>query len=743
MAYRSTLVKGMQSHRQKWLSRTIFVWLMLGTLAAHAAIQFDVFPGYEGRAHAGAWFPVGIEVLNDGASFEGTIVVTPSNLGSQTVRVPVSLPNGTRKRLSLPVFCPSAGTIEFDAKLLDERGKVRAEQTQVRLITVGLETPLLGVLPANFAGRPEFPSTENQNSDWSPATTRIDPAIFTDNPIALEGLNAIYLNSARALELKTPQVDALLSWLNLGGHLIVALDQTGDLNSLPWLAKILPAQPGELTEVAAGNALQSWLMGTPAIPNHAFAPKRSKSDQDSNSSTTRQKSKNQPFERYQDLKADPTFSNANLPVFRSRVESDKVIVQAGSTPLIIRQSIGRGAVTFLAFNPEREPFKSWKLKNWFWAGLTGVPASLLGKNSPQYWGGTSVDSLMAAMTETTQVRKPPVLLLILLLVAYLIVIGPFDHWWLKRIRRPMLTWITFPCYVVLFSLLIYVIGYKLRAGRTEWNELHVIDVLPMDSGGERAALRGRSFCNLYSPANRLYQSKANLAFSGMRFEWNGVAGKLDQSRLTFDSKPNSYSAEFFVPVWSSELVVLDWLDYAAAPITCEVQAGGGLKIENHSRTLFDHVWVFRGASEAAYFDGLRGGASQTVSLTGGHSVNAFVQSELSLLTAAAASHESAFGRREPVRLDDWSTNSAKISLLSLATRPPEYDANQYNSRPDDSRHFVGPTGFDVAPTLDRDDYLVMAWASDNVGVPELNSFTAFRHRRGTLLRLAVSSEKSR
>jgi len=48
--------------------------------------------------------------------------------------------------------------------------------------------------------------------------------------------------------------------------------------------------------------------------------------------------------------------------------------------------------------------------------------------------------------------------LLLLLIVYLVVIGPLDQFWLKKIGKPMLTWITFPCYVVMFSLLIYFIG---------------------------------------------------------------------------------------------------------------------------------------------------------------------------------------------------------------------------------------------------------------------------------------------
>jgi hypothetical protein len=39
-----------------------------------------------------------------------------------------------------------------------------------------------------------------------------------------------------------------------------------------------------------------------------------------------------------------------------------------------------------------------------------------------------------------------------------------DQYCLKRLNKQMLTWVTFPVYVALFSLLIYYIGYRLRAG---------------------------------------------------------------------------------------------------------------------------------------------------------------------------------------------------------------------------------------------------------------------------------------
>ena len=90
------------------------------------------------------------------------------------------------------------------------------------------------------------------------------------------------------------------------------------------------------------------------------------------------------------------------------------------------------------------------------------------------------------MIDTKQVRKLPLGWLLALLAAYLVVIGPLDQYWLKKINRQMLTWITFPCYVVVFSGLDLFHRLPLRAGELEWNELNVVDVLPDGDAGRAA-----------------------------------------------------------------------------------------------------------------------------------------------------------------------------------------------------------------------------------------------------------------
>src|SRR6202000_685137 len=137
-------------------------------------------------------------------------------------------------------------------------------------------------------------------------------------------------------------------------------------------------------------------------------------------------------------------------------------------------------------------------------------------NQNNYHGGWSIDGVVGAMIDSKQGRKLPGDWLPLLLIVYLVVIGPLDQYWLKRIKRPMLTWITFPCYVVMFSLLIYFIGYRLRAGETEWNELHVVDVL---ANGDGAELRGHSYASVYSPVNNSYRVSTQQRFSAFRGEF--------------------------------------------------------------------------------------------------------------------------------------------------------------------------------------------------------------------------------
>src|SRR5882672_7198981 len=87
------------------LSAVLYGCLALGVLSTRAALQFDVFPGYDGIVPEATWIPIMCEIKNDGPAFNGVIELTAGNFGQgQLQKVEVELPTGTLKRVLIPVF---------------------------------------------------------------------------------------------------------------------------------------------------------------------------------------------------------------------------------------------------------------------------------------------------------------------------------------------------------------------------------------------------------------------------------------------------------------------------------------------------------------------------------------------------------------------------------------------------------------------------------------------------------------
>ncbi len=544
----------------------IFFALLLAALAVSprgfGAIQFDVFVGYDGVTREASWFPVAIEVLNDGASFNGVIELSSSQFGGEPERrIPIELPTNTRKRLVVPMFAAGGRSAsQWDARLLDAGKKLRAERLGIPVRSLDWQSVMLGALPRSFAGMPSFPKIKVNRQELQPAVARFQAEQFPDNSIALEGMDAFYLNSEKAISLPAPQLAALLAWVRGGGHLILGVEQVTDVTSTPWLQQFLPVDLSGVRNLEVDQALDQWLRSDISseeneelMAGRAGASRRARSGEASGF--------------YSTIERDATFVGAQMPVAAGRVRDGRVAIGSDQAPLAVQAFRGRGKLTVLLFSPEREPFKSWKNRPYFWARLAQTPAQWFMSGDISSYGSWSMDGVMGALIDSRQVKKLPVEWLLLLLLVYLIVIGPFDQWWLKKINRQMLTWITFPCYVIFFSLLIYFIGYKLRAGETEWNEVQIVDIYPR---GDQADLRGRSFVSVYSSSNARYPVAGEPTYSSLRPEFVDLfGGQSRETKMQVDQAGNSFKAEVFVPVWTSLLFVNDWFKTEDRPLERE------------------------------------------------------------------------------------------------------------------------------------------------------------------------------
>jgi hypothetical protein len=729
------------------------LWLLpvLLALNVHAALQFDVFPGYDGIVPQASWFPVVIEVNNDAPTFMGLVEIT-GGMGSsgQPVRLPVELPSGTLKRLVIPLFSSSynfGGLVNLDVRLYDERGKLRAEQVGLRARRqTAMQVPVLGSLARSANGTPVIQPILSKDAELQPGSARFLPTIFPDNPLVLEGLQALYLNSAKAADLGVTQVEALLNWLHAGGHLIVGVEQISEISAAAWLNEMFPCNLKDVRPVQPHGELQDWVRSPAKAARAArFQLNRRvalspgnppRYDQGAESPETALQGN--PFA---ELPIDSAFETNALQVAVGDLRDGKVLASADGTPLMVTANRGRGRLTVLLFSPEREPFRSWKNLPTFWARLLEVPALLYASADLSRPGGWSSDAVFGAMIDTRQVHKLPVEWLLVLLVIYLVVIGPLDQYWLKRIGKPMLTWITFPCYVVLFSLLIYFIGYKLRAGESEWNELNVVDILPRGDGAE---LRGRTYASVYSPVNQKYELQGRQQFSTLRGEFaaNWNPGQANAERTTVWQSGDGFKAEIFVPVWTSQLFVNDWLQPADAPLALSVTAyaqGWQAKVENHTTNKLSNLHVVIGADIYELGEvGSKETRSFAVSKGKGTSLADFVEQYGSGFQQAIDQRRSTFGASGGGHLDDLPDCTTAVSFISQLSgrHHPQGYAQRYPQM-DLSSSFVAPPGLDLTPIAEHGYAVLLAWAGDCGPGKSICQFTPRRLHRDTLWRLAV------
>jgi hypothetical protein len=427
---------------------------------------------------------------------------------------------------------------------------------------------------------------------------------------------------------------------------------------------------------------------------------------------------------FNNLESDSNFELAEIQIATGTVRDGQVVQDAEDAPLIISANRGRGRITVLMFSPEREPFRSWKNLPTFWSKLADVPGNLFVTSDYGYRSEVGSDGIFGAMIDTRQVHKLPVEWLLLLLIVYLVVIGPLDQFWLKKIGKPMLTWITFPCYVVMFSLLIYFIGYKLRAGEAEWNELHLVDVF---ANGETAQLRGRTYASIYAPSNQRYEVEGDEKYATLRGEYVPTYGANQSSeKANVMQNGDTFKAEIFVPVWTSQLFITDWWQPAAAPLAVTVTSqadGWQVKAENRTEHKLTNAKI---AVEGYLMELGEIPAKETkvfkVARGQGTTLKDFVTSHGNTFANAAHSRQRSFGGSESGQIGDMPNSTVAASFLSQLDTPET---------------FIAPPGLDMSSTVAHGNAVLFAWEADYTPVKPLYHVTPKRAQQNTMWRVTV------
>ena len=303
--------------------------------------------------------------------------------------------------------------------------------------------------------------------------------LTTTEPQLFDGLTA-----------ESPQIQALNDWLKLGGKMLLCLGKDAEPLVAGCLSPFLPGKYDGMTELRISTPLERFVNSQRQIFMNG--------------------TEEAPFMKMPRI-AEPqgiTFLND------------------GDLPLVLRSAHGLGTIIYFGGDLSEKPLKNWRdrttlvrnIMQWNRAQERGTQVPRSGAML-QLGYNDIAGQIRSALDQFEGVRVVPFSVILIILTAYWLVIGLFDWFFVHKVlKRPILTWITFPLWIVLFSVLTYVLAAPGRPGVEQWNTLDIWDVEQ-----ETEVYRHNIWMNRYSPRDwKLGGTFSNLGDG--YYSWNGLPG---------------------------------------------------------------------------------------------------------------------------------------------------------------------------------------------------------------------------
>ncbi len=435
----------------RWLFILLgIVWMMAinangNAVFASPSIQISSVVGYNGFYAKDQWIPVNLTIDNGGPTVDAELqlyanfpVGNGGRFAEGLLRWPVHLRAHSRtvKQIAVPgplieeetaVVCNVHGQPVASAKL---SGTALGNVSLVAVLTRGaqLERVFTG-LTDGAGGEPVLPVS------WSPES-------FPQSANLLTGIRAIAADpDTLALALTSEQRQALLTWVKLGGMLIV----TGTGSVAGW-SGYLPLQPGPVKTVK-GEKLAQFL-GRSVTPPKSFR------------------------------------SSAG-----ELAQSASVWAGTDQEPYVAAMSVGRGTVIQTSFDPTQPSLLAWPSNAAFWTKLLEMGGPHGKSALPNLLSPDSTLALLSASDALTPLQIPSLSFWASVFLIYALLLGPVVFLVLRKLRAEALAWFILPALSIVVTIGIYSFGANQRPSGVLTEGVGVLDLVG-DGVAEAYGIRG-------------------------------------------------------------------------------------------------------------------------------------------------------------------------------------------------------------------------------------------------------------
>jgi hypothetical protein len=514
-------------------------------------------PGFGNRYRSGCFFPVAVEMGAQIEPVSGTITVFGDEGGADAAFYDVrfDLSPGTRYMYFVYPYCQNA-TDSFKIVIRDTRGR-ELRREELSMASYDGRSYYVAVL----GGQSVSGITKRTATEKAPGldTAFVDLYFMPSSACGYEPADAIVWPHPDPSDekLRTEQLEALREWVLGGGRLVLCIgDSWQAAAASPLLRDLIPGKVTGMENTSDFSDL-ARLGGVSVTSDKAMA----------------------------------------VAVLRD--PRGEVLARAGDMPLIVRDRVGFGEVTFVAFDPTRNPFAQWDGAEAFWGHVLGLTVAskeeqkaaaqtpnMMSNRGGRYYqrgyysGGGLEAKLTGALNVFPEIKPISFAFVIGFLVAYVILVGPVDYFVLKRLKHLEWTWITFPAIALAATVVAFAVIASGRAALVYINQLNVSD-WSADGRASRCfaasaviSPKNDHYNVTYrAPGSRLWLSSSRPDFFRGGFETLSATSY----RVTDNPDFGGMASDVLMPVWLPKTFCAKWNTVPAErpPLEAELLLSGG------------------------------------------------------------------------------------------------------------------------------------------------------------------------